>query len=296
MIDDFIKSIKASLYDRTSSPLFGAFAISWLIWNHRVVITVLSSMEVEEKFAFIDQQLYPEFWGSVGLLVGYPLLTSLLFIFAYPYPARWVYRFWRKRHKELREVRLEIDNETLLTLEESRSIRRRLTDVQEEHEKELRARAEELERVREVLTKTSEERDKAQTEFEKAQSEAEAARAEAERAKLTAQAAGATGSIPTDDELREMLVGGPWRLVFNPKSDNGSKIVTFDPGDSVKQGQNKNEHTWSIDGGKLELRQEDGQVHTRFSYSPGENLWVHTKESDTLSRSKRQYLVRAQYP
>ena len=52
MLDDLSKSIKASLYERATSPLFGAFVISWLAWNYRFVLTVISSMSAKEKFSY----------------------------------------------------------------------------------------------------------------------------------------------------------------------------------------------------------------------------------------------------
>lgn len=35
MLDDLTKEIKAQLYERVKSPLFGAFALSWAAWNSR---------------------------------------------------------------------------------------------------------------------------------------------------------------------------------------------------------------------------------------------------------------------
>jgi len=41
-MDDIFKSIKAFLYDRVASPLFGAFVTAWSIWNYRVISILLS--------------------------------------------------------------------------------------------------------------------------------------------------------------------------------------------------------------------------------------------------------------
>lgn len=47
---EIIKSMKAFLYGRSSSPLFGAFIVSWAVWNYRVIITLLSNEKLADKF------------------------------------------------------------------------------------------------------------------------------------------------------------------------------------------------------------------------------------------------------
>lgn len=77
MFDDLSKSIKAQLYERVSSPLLGSFAISWVAWNYRFVLTLISSLPLNEKLAFIDTHIFPSY--TQVLLQGglYPLVTAL---------------------------------------------------------------------------------------------------------------------------------------------------------------------------------------------------------------------------
>lgn len=58
MIEDITNSVKAELYGRAVSPLFGAFFLSWAVWNWKFWLVVFSSMEVSEKIDFIDGVLY----------------------------------------------------------------------------------------------------------------------------------------------------------------------------------------------------------------------------------------------
>ena len=58
MIEDISKSIKANMYERATSPLFGAFAISWAIWNYKTILAILSSMTVKEKVSYIENEIY----------------------------------------------------------------------------------------------------------------------------------------------------------------------------------------------------------------------------------------------
>jgi hypothetical protein len=151
MVDDLIKSLKAQLYERASSPLLSVFVLSWLLWNYRFVSILFSTIPVIEKFNFIDTKLFSTYEDYLLRGFSYPLITTLLFIFVYPYPAKFVYQFWRNRLKELKEIRQKIEDETPLTIEESRNIKREALRIQLTFEKELDARAEEVKRLKEYI-------------------------------------------------------------------------------------------------------------------------------------------------
>jgi hypothetical protein len=123
MLDDLTKEIKAQLYERVKSPLFGAFALSWVAWNYRALLAVLSKMSVQETVAYIDG-LYPSAWEKLGYCFCGPLFTAVLFLLAYPYPARWMYGYWATQHKKLKKVQQDIEDETPLTQEEAKALRK----------------------------------------------------------------------------------------------------------------------------------------------------------------------------
>ena len=151
-MEDLIKSIKAHLYDRATSPLIGTFAVSWALWNYRFVVTVFSSMDAHEKFDYISTFLYSS--SEACLLTGilYPLLTTLAFIFVYPYPARYVYSFVRKRQKELKEIKQQIEDETPLTHAESRKLRREMSRLEIASGNEIARLRSENEKLKAVIT------------------------------------------------------------------------------------------------------------------------------------------------
>ena len=60
VFQDFSDSFKAYLYDRTTSPLFGAFAASWIAWNYEIILTIFSGWEVDKKIEFINTVLLPD--------------------------------------------------------------------------------------------------------------------------------------------------------------------------------------------------------------------------------------------
>jgi len=167
MLDDLWKSVKASLYDRTASPLFGAVAISWVFWNYRLLVLLFADMPVSEKFNFIDSVLYPEGWTKLVWLGVGPSVTALLFLLAYPFPARWIYGYWHNQQKALKAVRQAIEDDTPLTREESRQLRRRLVELRAEYDSQLQQTNAESDELRSILADTRELLAKSREESEK---------------------------------------------------------------------------------------------------------------------------------
>ena len=151
MLDDLSKSIKAQLYERVSSPLLARSCLSWVAWNYRVIMVLVSSMPFTEKISYIDTHIFPTY--QQVLLQGslYPLLTALFLIFAYPIPAKYVYEHWRKRQRELKEIQQRIDDETPLSREDARVIRREALKASLDYDKEIQSKSAEIARLKELI-------------------------------------------------------------------------------------------------------------------------------------------------
>jgi hypothetical protein len=87
-------------------------------------------------------------------------------------------------------------------------------------------------------------------------------------------------------QLNETILGAilqnTYRLTFNPETKK-SKLVTFSPDGTVKEGRNDNEYQWRVVNGRLEFLNKAGEVYSRFVYDPGSRTFVHTNETDTPS-------------
>lgn len=151
MLNDLAKTVKAQLYERVSSPLLGSFAISWVAWNYRFLLVLVSSIPVAEKFAYIDDNIFNSYQNIFLHGTLYPLITTLILIFIYPYPAKFVYEYWRTRQRELKEVQQRIDDETPLTREEARELRHETLNARLEFEQELERRSDEITRLKETI-------------------------------------------------------------------------------------------------------------------------------------------------
>lgn len=151
MIEDVSKSIKSSMYERATSPLFGAFFISWALWNYKTILALFSSMKVKEKISYIENDIYSSEWSLLLEGSGYPLISAVLFILIYPFPARWIYKYWNNQQKALKEIKQTIEDDTPLTLDESRQIRRELLRLESSYDDEIARKNSEIDRLKDIV-------------------------------------------------------------------------------------------------------------------------------------------------
>lgn len=123
MLDDLTKEIKAQLYERVKSPLFGAFAFSWVAWNYRGLLAAISDMPFKDRMGYLDG-LYPTGPDWLWHCLGGPLLTAVGLLLVYPWPARWIYSYWANQQKELKKVQQRIEDEMPITQEEANALRK----------------------------------------------------------------------------------------------------------------------------------------------------------------------------
>ncbi|WP_313250165.1 hypothetical protein [Stenotrophomonas acidaminiphila] len=124
---------KASLRARLDSPFLGAFIISWLVWNHRLVFVLFSSMDVDKKFRYVDEILYPTATYSLWMNIGGPLISVLVYIFLLPWVTELVYEWNLSRARRLKQAERRSADEALLSYEESMTYRR----VREQNQKQI---------------------------------------------------------------------------------------------------------------------------------------------------------------
>jgi len=129
MLEELSKEIKAQLYDRAKSPLFGGFIIAWLGWNLRAILVLFSELKYAEKI-IAWEAIYPS--STIWLLnaIVFPLLSAVLFILVYPHPARWIFGYWYSQHKKLKAIQQKIEDETPLTQAEAIVLRRTAVEDQ----------------------------------------------------------------------------------------------------------------------------------------------------------------------
>jgi hypothetical protein len=129
MIDEILDSTKSSLADRISSPLLGSFLVSWCIWNWKFLVILFSDAGVTQTFSLVESVAFSDINDILSNGLLYPLITSLIYVFIYPFPARYVYGFMLYQKNKNNRLRQSVANETPLTLEESRQLTAEFNEI-----------------------------------------------------------------------------------------------------------------------------------------------------------------------
>ena len=137
MTSDILNSIKATLYDRISNPLLGAFFASWFIWNYKFVWVLFSASTFPEKFQHIDKILYPAGYLMFWHFLVMPACFAYLYLYWLPKLSHIVYEHYQTKQKELKEIKQKIEDEIPLTQEESRKLRTEIRMLEVKHQEEM---------------------------------------------------------------------------------------------------------------------------------------------------------------
>jgi len=142
MLDEIRKSINSTLYERVSSPLYGAAIVSWLIWNWEIVYLTLFIDESGIAGTKIDYILAN--YSSIHSLLTYPAISTLMLLTVIPfisngaYYLNLIFRKWRIDKKN------EVENKQLLSIEKSIELRTEIRSQEEKFEKLLDGKNEEI--------------------------------------------------------------------------------------------------------------------------------------------------------
>ncbi|WP_075878834.1 hypothetical protein [Vreelandella massiliensis] len=151
MIDELSRSIRAHLYERVTNPLLGAVTVAWVFWNYKLILILFASSPPADKIAFIENVLYPNWYLSVIYFVFLPMVSGMAFLYAYPFPAKYVYRYTRNQLKELKKIKLEVEDETPASKEEHIQLKRKVNELETRYYVDLTERDTEIARLQELL-------------------------------------------------------------------------------------------------------------------------------------------------
>ncbi len=158
MFDDIVKSIREYVSDRFMSPLGASLTVSWCLWNYKALLVVFSGESAIRKIHLLHL-IYQDTGYSIVHLIAGPLAAAAFYILAFPYPSNWVYSYSLRRRKEALNLKREIDDQTVLTQEESRSLRSRFTEMEIQHTTESLRLSNTIDSLKEQLKLAIEERD-----------------------------------------------------------------------------------------------------------------------------------------
>ncbi|WP_375725166.1 hypothetical protein LXN10_07115 [Arcobacter sp. KX21116] len=125
---DIINSFKASLYERTSSPLIGAFIFYWLVCNYKMIVVLFDDkIDSSKKFLSINDLYMNDFFHGIplnGLI--YPLIVTLIYILIFPWISNFIFGIWIYHQNNLKTI----GNKKVLTYKEYGDLQRRFTELE----------------------------------------------------------------------------------------------------------------------------------------------------------------------
>lgn len=133
MIDDLRKSINAILYERMTSPLYGTLAISWIIWNWRIVYLTLFIDEKRICTTKIDYIINN--YSNPHILYTGPIISTIILITIMPLIANGAYWLSLRYDKWKYDKKNEVERSKLLTIEQSIQIRNEISEQEERFSK-----------------------------------------------------------------------------------------------------------------------------------------------------------------
>ncbi len=154
MLEDIDKSIKATLYDRLTSPLIGSYITAWCVFNYKIFLVIFSSLNYPEKINELENLF--SWWGAYLLRYGIPFLWTVFYILWYPYIAQWGFRKWQEYVKAKEDIKNSVREKTCLTEEQSRKLRIEMAQKTLEFEKLTSDKTEDIKRLSEQNFKLSE--------------------------------------------------------------------------------------------------------------------------------------------
>jgi len=140
MFPEIKKSVLGELEDRISSPFYGSLAISWVLWNWRAIYTTFFvSQEYIKPLTKVQYitNMYSSNGSIVLLLYIGPLVSAVLLITVIPRATNELFKISLKFEKKRIEMREAQTMSRLLSLEKSQEIRRDMTELRDQYEKEI---------------------------------------------------------------------------------------------------------------------------------------------------------------
>lgn len=139
MLDDIKDSIKAKLYDFTYTPFMGSVLISWVLFNHQYLLIYFTDFDLDKKLPLLKSYDFSYQCCNHSLPWAesffFPLAVGLFYVYGYPQISKFFYEYTLERTKELKKVKQSIEDETPITQEEAKEIRKDLARMEEEKDK-----------------------------------------------------------------------------------------------------------------------------------------------------------------
>ncbi|NMD53860.1 hypothetical protein HG547_19855 [Shewanella sp. DNRA4] len=139
MFEDISNAIKATLYERVSSPFISSFVLSWCVFNYKILFILFSNMDTRYKFYEIEVlQLQPQkilgfdfsFYPYVFL---FPFLTAIFYTLVFPFIEIGLTYVWMKGQKLVKSTKVTIEDETPISQEKYTALLKKIRQMDRDY-------------------------------------------------------------------------------------------------------------------------------------------------------------------
>ncbi|MGH8492482.1 MAG: hypothetical protein ACRERR_05180 [Moraxellaceae bacterium] len=148
---DLWEATKEHVKARFENPLLGAFALSWLIWNYKLIIIIVGKMDPTNKIDYIASQLYATNLQKIGCVAA-PLVFSLFYLLIYPELDRWLSVQVEQRRIKKSQALERVQHGRLLTATESKELQGKMIELEIEKQRLVKEAQDEAHRISRALT------------------------------------------------------------------------------------------------------------------------------------------------
>lgn len=142
MIDEFKRSVNKILNERLTSPFWGAFICSWLVFNWKIVYLTIFIDQDKIEGTKIDYIITN--YCDYKNLIWFPLSSAILLIVVFPFITTGAYWINIKFNKWKNDLKNKVDGASLLTLEKSVQIREEIKNIHKKYEEVTKESEEEI--------------------------------------------------------------------------------------------------------------------------------------------------------
>lgn len=144
MFEEISKSLKATLYDRISNPLLGAFGLSWAALNWKIVYTLffLGSDDLSTRFSVIKDE-------NLGICKGLimPALSAVLIVGVLPFISRYLFEVNLWHRKKDIALKWKYESEEPISKKEAAELRIKIRDLDNIFAETVREKEDELRKL-----------------------------------------------------------------------------------------------------------------------------------------------------
>ncbi|MBB1404810.1 TMF family protein [Pseudoalteromonas sp. SG44-5] len=153
MLKEITNSFKAALYQRVSSPLYGTYIFSWILYNWLVVLPLIFGVKkFDERLIDFKSGIVSPENGFIYSTVIMPMIITAVILLLQPILQRFhfIYTEWNK--SEGLKKRDKFSSETMLTLEQSNELRSSVQKVQQFHQEVLKNKDNEIDEYKKLAS------------------------------------------------------------------------------------------------------------------------------------------------